>query len=108
RLTAAARVGIAAVVAAALLSFGLVPAASAQDRRPLLIEGKSTLYQRILTRPGAVLLDKPVGTGQPLPPMSGLYVSHRKGDFLEVGPRADAAPSGFVAEAEAIEWKHTL
>ncbi|HEY9567932.1 MAG TPA: vWA domain-containing protein [Thalassobaculum sp.] len=114
RFTAAAAghvavvVVVVAVVAAGLLSSVLVPAASAQDRRPLLIEGKSTLYQRILTRPGAVLLDKPGGTGQPLPPMSVLYVFDRKDGFLEVGPRADAAPRGFVAEAEAIDWKHTL
>src|SRR3546814_12936412 len=98
---------VVAVVASGLLSSVLVPAASAQDRRPLLIEGKSTLYQRILTRPGAVLLDKPGGTGQPLPPMSVLYVFDRKDGFLEVGPRAAAAPRAFAAEAEAIDWKPT-
>src|SRR3546814_74235 len=114
RFTAAAAGHVAVLVtgvqtcALPILSSVLVPAASAQDRRPLLIEGKSTLYQRILTRPGAVLLDKPGGTGQPLPPMSVLYVFDRKDGFLEVGPRADAAPRGFVAEAEAIDWKHTL
>lgn len=98
----------ALVLAVGLLAPALASDAAAQDRRPLLIEGKSTLYQRILTRPGAVLLDKPGGSGKPLAPMSVLYVFERKDGFLEVGARADAAPQGFVAAAEAIDWKHTL
>jgi len=98
----------ALVLAVGLLAPALASDAAAQDRRPLLIEGKSTLYQRILTRPGAVLLDKPGGTGKPLAPMSVLYVFDRKDGFLEVGARADAAPQGFVAAAEAVDWKHTL
>jgi len=31
------------------------PAAYAQARTPLLMDGKKTLYQRVLTRPGAAL-----------------------------------------------------
>lgn len=102
------RLAVAATLVAAMLAPGTGPDAAAQDRRPLLIEGKSTLYQRVLTRPGAKLLDRPDGTGKPLAPMSVLYVFGRKDGFLEVGPRVDGGPSGFVAVDQAIDWKHTL
>ena len=47
---------------AALLAFGFAfgaPLAFAAERAPLLLEGKKTLYQRVLTRPGAVLKREP-------------------------------------------------
>lgn len=33
----------------------VAPEAEAQARRPLLVEGTTTLYQRVITRPGATL-----------------------------------------------------
>ena len=44
-----------------LLLVLLAPQAQAQDR-PLLVEGKTTLYQRVLSRPGATLHESPGGT----------------------------------------------
>ena len=100
-------VAVAVVVAAALLG-AAAPGAIAQTRTPLLIGGKSTLYQRVLTRPGVRLADTPGGAGRVLPAMSVLYVFDRKDGVLEVGARADAAPQGFLAESETIAWQHTL
>ena len=46
--------------------------------KPLLLPGKTTLYQRVLTRPGAMLVAKPGTTGgQPVPPLSIFYVYGR-------------------------------
>ena len=42
---------------------------------PLLMEGKKTLYQRVLTHPGAQLRDTPGASGQPLAKACLLYTS---------------------------------
>ena len=66
------------------------PSAMAQARTPLLIEGKTTLYQKILTRPGAKLIDKPGASGgKALAPMSVLFVYGRKDGLVEVGAASD-------------------
>lgn len=94
---------------ALMVSAAAVPAA-AQNRTPLLIDGKTTLYQKVLTRPGAKLLDKPGGTaaGKALAPMSVLYVYGRKDGFVEVGGGSAGKVEGFLPEAETIVWQHTL
>jgi len=85
------------------------PQAMAQARTPLLIEGKTTLYQKILTRPGAKLIDKPgAANGKPLAPMSVLFVYGRKDGLVEVGAASDGKVQGFVTEADTIPWQHTL
>ena len=48
------RILIAILTALTLLA-GWTPAAHAADRTPLLMEGKKTLYQRVITHPGASL-----------------------------------------------------
>ena len=48
------RILIAILTALTLLA-GWTPAADAADRTPLLMEGKKTLYQRVITHPGASL-----------------------------------------------------
>ena len=45
------RILIAILTALTLLA-GWTPAAHAADRTPLLMEGKKTLYQRVITHPG--------------------------------------------------------
>ena len=41
----------------AVLMLGPVPASAQEVQRPLLAEGKTSVYQRVLTRPGALLHD---------------------------------------------------
>jgi hypothetical protein len=109
------------VAAAALLllllalSLGGPGTASAQSRKPLLMEGKTTLFQRVLTRPGAKLAE---GVGAPgtvaVPPFTPLYVYERLPvdgggpTYLEVGSDAKGKVVGFLQEPETIEWKHSL
>ena len=100
---------------ACAFTLSVMPLANAQDttqRRPLLIEGKKTLYQRVLTRPGAKLLDgasASAGVRQgDIKPFSVYYVFARRGDYLEIGPSSSGAPVGFIEAQKVIDWKQTI
>src|SRR5262245_22508703 len=104
-----------AMIAAVL---ALAGAASAQQpspgpRAPLLMEGKKTLFQRVLTRPDTKPCDKPDGTaGSVLPPMSALYVYARQtvggNVWLEVGGGSDGRTLGWVKAIDTVPWRQTL
>ncbi len=83
--------------------------AFAQGQRPLLLEGTQTIYQRILTRPGATRHGAPdgpaLGTYAAFQP---LYVFARDGDWLQVGPSALAAPEAWVPVAQTVAWKQNI
>lgn len=104
----------AAALGVALLTGTAAPAlAQATGKRtPLLIEGKTALHQRVLTRPGAVLAASPGGTGKTVPPMSVFFVYDRKEQsgksFLEVGADSEGKTAGWVEAADTIPWRHTL
>jgi hypothetical protein len=87
--------------------------AQAQQRRPLLIEGRQQLFQRVITRPGATLSPRPeVGApSRPVPGFSVFYVYARRGGpegWIEVGTAADGRVEGWIPAARAIDWKQTL
>ncbi|WP_244433959.1 vWA domain-containing protein [Azospirillum sp. B506] len=100
--------------AIALLAGSAAPAlAQATGKRtPLLIEGKTALHQRVLTRPGTMLAAAPGGTGKTVPPMSVFFVYDRKEQggksFLEVGVDSEGKTVGWVDAADTIPWRHTL
>jgi hypothetical protein len=103
-----------ALVAAALaVSLNLCMEAHAA-RQPLLIEGKRTLFQRVLTRPGALLAPEPSETeGRPVPPLSIFYVYDRAQgadgvEWLEVGTNTAGRVSGWVEASSTIEWRQAL
>ena len=89
--------------------------AAAQTRVPLLIEGKTTLFQRVLTRPGAKLAE---GVGAPgttaVPPFTPYFVYERMPvdgggpTYLEVGIDAKGAVAGFLKETDTVAWEHSL
>ena len=86
---------------------------TAGQRKPLLIEGKTTLYQRVLTRPGAAVSAQPGGAaGKELPPMTLLFVYGKQAagatNYLEVGSNSEGRVIGFLPEADTIPWKHSL
>ncbi|MEM8800710.1 MAG: vWA domain-containing protein [Pseudomonadota bacterium] len=97
----------------ALMIAATSPSAAQFDRKPLLMDGKSTLYQRVLTRPSAELVAAPgQKDGEPIDVLSVLYVYGRVKEggtsFLEVGPNPRGTIKGYVAEAQTIEWKQSL
>ena len=94
---------------------GIASAGDAVAKRPLLIKGKTALYQKILTRPGARLTRAPgsADKGTPLPPFSILYVYDRTpisggATMLAVGPDARGTIWGLVDEKHTVRWRHSL
>lgn len=94
-----------------LLILALAHAAVAADRKPLLQDGKKTLFQRVVTHPGAKLMAGPEASAKvvqaDVKSFSVFYVYARNNGFLEVGPSSNSA-SGWIAEAEATEWPQAM
>jgi len=99
-----------------------LPAAAAQAQtpaptpaapvRPLLMQGKTTLFQRIITQPGATIAPRSDGQGaHPIDGFETYYVYARQGGdsgWVQVGRGAAGRDLGWVPAAKTIEWKHTL
>lgn len=99
-----------AIVLAAVLGQA---AWAAPSRKPLVMEGKKTLYERVLTRPGAMVVASPgAAEGKPVPAFSQFYVYGRKTDagqeWLEVGSGAQGQVNGWVKAASALPWKQQM
>jgi len=97
---------------AAAIALGLgLPAASAPAQtadRPLLMDGATTLYQRVLTRPGAVLAPDPDAAGDQVPAFQPFYVYDRGPDgWLRVGPGTRGA-TGWIAADDTVEWRQNI
>jgi hypothetical protein len=80
---------------------------------PLLIEGKKTLYQKVLTRPGAALSSAAGGpAGKPLNPFSVFFVYQRVQSagqaWLQVGASPNGRTDGFVPETVTVPWRHMI
>ena len=101
---------LAAAFSAAFLGMVQTPgSAAAQQNRPLLIEGRNSIYQRVLSRPGARLLDGPNGTVvEMLKPMQPLYVYAREGDWISVGESPSFGSRGHIAKEDAVEWRQNI
>src|SRR6185369_11105561 len=81
----------------------------AQEKKPLLMDGRKSLYQRVLTRPGAELTGQPGGTGgKPLPAFSQLYVYERRPlsgvEWLAVGPGSRGTVDGWLRADTTLPW----
>lgn len=78
-------------------------------RQPLLIPGKTTLYQRVILRPGATLHAQPgAAQGRPLAGFSVAHVYARRDGWIEIGREADGRVDGWVREERAIDWRHAM
>ncbi|MES9852649.1 MAG: vWA domain-containing protein [Candidatus Thiodiazotropha sp. L084R] len=89
------------------------PIVSAPQDRPLLMEGKQSLYQRVLSKPGANLFDKiQQGSGSPSVPFSVYYVYSRKqqngSSWIKVGLNRHGTIEGWIPEIDTIPWNQGL
>ena len=86
-------------------------ALAAEKRAPLLLEGKKTLFQRVVTHPGTAMTAGADANSsvvqQAVKPFSVLYVYDRKNGFLEVGPSSSAA-QGWIAADKATDWPQAM
>lgn len=86
---------------------------AADGNKPLLQEGKRTLYQRVLTTPGCKL-SKTAGddNGELQPAFSSLYVYQRADasgeSWVNVGPDSYGKTIGWLPESCTVEWKMQL
>lgn len=93
--------------------FGCARASSGGIREPLLMPGKKSLYERVLTRPGATLKRNPGdGPGAEQPALTRLYVYDRKtveqALWLEVGLSTRGHADGWVEADFTLPWKQQL
>lgn len=111
--TGLARVFSAIMAVALALAFA--GPAMGQARKPKLLPGKTTLYERVLTRPGASVAQGVGAPGEtPLDPFTPLFVYERfpvdggGKTYLEVGPDQHGTVIGFLPETETVPWRHAL
>lgn len=78
--------------------------------KPLLMEGKKTLYQRVLSIPDARLHQQPE-TGSPSEaavPFSVFYVYERNNGWLRLGYDSHGRIAGWMPEDQSIVWNQAL
>ncbi len=94
------------ILLAALSFTGQLAAAE----KPLLMEGKKTLYQRVLSIPDARIYDKPVDSSASIEiiPFSVLYVYEKGSDWIRVGYDSFGKSAGWVKSDQAITWNQAL
>ena len=78
--------------------------------KPLLMEGKRTLFQRVLTIPEAKLYNSANASSKSsdVVPFSVFYVYQREGDWLKVGSDSFGQISGWVQSQHSIVWNQAL
>ncbi|MCU7905156.1 MAG: VWA domain-containing protein [Candidatus Thiodiazotropha sp. (ex Epidulcina cf. delphinae)] len=89
------------------------PVLGASQQRPLLMEGKQALFQRILTKPGALLFQEAQqGEGSPTTPFGVHYVYDRKtqngATWLQLGLNRHGGIAGWMPEPDTIPWNQGL
>lgn len=79
--------------------------AMAQQRQPLVVPGKKKVFQRVIARPEAELVNAAgARQGEPVAPFSIFYVYERRGDLIEVGKTIGSA-DGFIKADKLIDWR---
>jgi hypothetical protein len=102
-----------ALLLACLILAPIQADAQGSARRALLIEGKQTLTQKVLTRPGATLHATPgAAASRPVPGFTLFHVYARQGSgadaWIEVGRDAQGTTEGWMREERSVPWNQTM
>lgn len=86
---------------------------AAAMRAPRLMEGKQTIFERVLTRPGAELVNQPgAADGKVQPALSRFYVYDRKTvgstEWVEVGGDIHGKVGGWIDASGTLPWKQQM
>ncbi len=78
--------------------------------KPLVMEGKKTLYQRVLSTPDARIYESPdrAGESDEMTPFSVLYVYEKRDDWIKVGHSSFGNTAGWMQSHETIVWNQAL
>lgn len=78
--------------------------------KPLLMDGKKTLYQRVLTIPDTRIYQQPAtdSASEAVVPFSVYYVYQHKDDWLKVGLDSFGKTNGWIPQSQAIVWNQAL
>jgi serine/threonine-protein kinase PpkA len=95
------------------LALNLSGLLAAPGNKPLLIPGKKSLYQRVLAKPNAGLVEAPGGApAKTVVPFSVFYVyaeEQKEGKaWVKVGFDNHGGTKGWISKEELIEWNHGL
>lgn len=102
-------IALLAVALLVVIVAAMSPLRAETPQRPLLIDGRKTVYQRVLTRPGATLHPAPDAPAvREYPAFQPLYVYGEEPGWYRVGRSASAGPEGWVAAAQAVVWKQNI
>ncbi|EGV15897.1 vWA domain-containing protein [Thiocapsa marina] len=110
-------IATALLVVSLCVGLGMMPNREARaDVKPLLMPGKTTLYERVLTRPGARLAKGLGDAGKSDNPLiaafSRFYVYERANaagsTWIKIGPDVKGTITGWVDSAKTVPWKQQL
>jgi len=95
-----------------ILACGGSPATAAPER-PLLMQGKHSLFQRVLAKPGAKLSSEPgSAASRAITPFTVFYVYARTqaggAEWLQVGLDSHGSIEGWVPSTATLEWSQGL
>ena len=104
-----------AILTITVVAATLGGAAQAQVERPMVQEGKTALYQRVVAVPGAMLVPDLENTAQTrgVPPFSTFYVYDRRETasgrpWVQVGTDSNGTIDGWLDGDQVFDWKQTL
>ncbi len=91
------------------MSLALGTALPAQTREPMIMEGKDTLYHRVLIRDATRRHDAPDGTaGARVAPLQPLFVYAEDGDWMQVGVDNRGTDLFWIPAAASVAWRQNI
>jgi hypothetical protein len=111
---------ILTTLCSALILLFLTASIGHAERAPLLLEGKKSLYLRVLARPFSNIYVQKDASGsiarENVPPFSPYFVYAKQGGgetgpegaWYEVGEDERGAVIGFMRGGDVLEWRQTM